>query len=341
MTETAPSRVAEPKVQLIGCTVFVPPIIDEEGDRVKLYWPDEKNELKVQLGALRQYDGQALAEFAGRACYQAFDKKNPATATNEGYLLNMASQNHGSVVEHGMVSFYLTGISRNLSHELVRHRHLSFSQLSQRYVDSSNVKVVVHPLIKDWMEALFDEGRLQHPDHKILDEEGRELSKEEALAEGRNHFANELIEARLDDYAAFADEFNSAMPGLKTKQIREAARGVLPTTVETRMVVTGNYRSWLEFLSKRDHPAADREIQGLAKEIGLQLALHAPNIFGPEALATWRGESKAQQAPKERPSAQDWEQKISRALGIEPGEFNLKLDEALTLIERMKEDSQA
>jgi len=78
--------------------------------------------------------GEALAEFAGRACYQSWKKPNPSTATNAGYLKHILEVGHLSVLEHGSVTFYLTGISRSLTHELIRHRHFSYSQLSQRYV---------------------------------------------------------------------------------------------------------------------------------------------------------------------------------------------------------------
>ena len=44
--------------------------------------------------------GQALAEFAGRACYQSWDKPNPATATNQGYLRHILEVGHLSVLEH-------------------------------------------------------------------------------------------------------------------------------------------------------------------------------------------------------------------------------------------------
>src|ERR1700754_3256171 len=88
--------------------------------------------------------GAALAEFAGRACYQSWKKPNPATATNAGYLRHILEVGHLSVLEHGTVSFYLTGVSRSLTHELIRHRHFSYSQLSQRYVPGRG-SVLVEP----------------------------------------------------------------------------------------------------------------------------------------------------------------------------------------------------
>src|SRR5437660_4048564 len=118
--------------------------------------------LKVQLIAKTEFDppddvpwetdadgGQALAEFAGRACYQSWSKPNPRTATNAGYLRHILEVGHLSVIEHGVVTFYLTGVSRSLTHELIRHRHFSYSQLSQRYVPERNAAVVEPEVIAD------------------------------------------------------------------------------------------------------------------------------------------------------------------------------------------------
>ena len=86
--------------------------------------------------------GQALAEFAGRACYQSWTKPNPRTANNAGYVNHILEVGHLSVLEHGSVTVYLTGISRSLTHELIRHRHFSYSQLSQRYVPERDAAMV-------------------------------------------------------------------------------------------------------------------------------------------------------------------------------------------------------
>ena len=88
-----------------------------------------------------------LHEFAGRACYQSFHRPNPATATNKDYLANTNSQGHFSILEHGSVTFYVEGVSRSLTHELIRHRHLSYSELSQRYVNVEDAAVVIPPAV--------------------------------------------------------------------------------------------------------------------------------------------------------------------------------------------------
>ena len=93
-------------------------------------------------------DASALVEFSGRQCYESWSRPNLATATAEGYIKNIIGQNHFSVLEHGSVSFRVSGVSRSLTHELVRHRHFSFSQQSQRYVKVFADEFVVPPLFE-------------------------------------------------------------------------------------------------------------------------------------------------------------------------------------------------
>ena len=82
------------------------------------------------------------------------------TATNAGYLRHILEVGHLSVLEHGTVSFYLTGVSRSLTHELIRHRHFSYSQLSQRYVPERDAAMVEPEVIAadPELHALFTEA---------------------------------------------------------------------------------------------------------------------------------------------------------------------------------------
>ncbi|MBA3855041.1 MAG: thymidylate synthase (FAD), partial [Gemmatimonas sp.] len=104
-------------------------------------------------------DGEKLAEFAGRLCYMS--QKNPASRTTQEYLENIKKQGHGSVFEHANYSLLLEGVSRSLTHELVRHRAgFAYSQLSQRYVDESDAAFVIPPaIIGD--EALVEAWKAQ------------------------------------------------------------------------------------------------------------------------------------------------------------------------------------
>ncbi|HEX2298784.1 MAG TPA: FAD-dependent thymidylate synthase [Pseudonocardiaceae bacterium] len=203
--------------------------------------------------------GQALAEFAGRACYQSWRKPNPSTTTNAGYLRHILEVGHLSVLEHATVTFYLTGVSRSLTHELIRHRHFSYSQLSQRYVPERDAAMVVPDAIAD-------------------DPELRELFLAAASA-SRQAYTDLLagLERR------FADEPNAT---LRRKQARQAARAVLPNATETRIVVTGNYRAWRHFIAMRATEHADVEIRALAVECLRQLHKVAPHAFGDFEIST-------------------------------------------------------
>jgi thymidylate synthase (FAD) len=197
--------------------------------------------------------GEALAEFAGRACYQSWSKPNPATATNAGYLRHILEVGHLSVLEHGTVTFYLTGVSRSFTHELVRHRHFSYSQLSQRYVPGRE-QAMVEPAVIAEDPAL----------HKTFVEAG-----EAAL-----RAYNELLEG-LE--AKFSDVENKTS---RRKQARQAARAVLPNAAETRIVVTGNYRAWRHFVTMRASEGADVEIREVAVACLRELQRVAPSVFG-------------------------------------------------------------
>jgi thymidylate synthase (FAD) len=222
-----------PKVVLIGKTEFFPP--------ADVPWTTDSD------------GGEALAEFAGRACYQSWKKPNPSTATNAGYLRNILEVGHLSVLEHGSVTFYFTGVSRSLTHELIRHRHFSYSQLSQRYVPEKQAMMV-------------------EPDVIAADPELH--AQFQAAADAGLRAYTDLL-AGLEQ--RFADEPN---PTLRRKQARQAARAVLPNATETRIVVTGNYRAWRHFIAMRATEHADVEIRSLAVECLRQLQKAAPNVFG-------------------------------------------------------------
>jgi len=238
------------KVQVVAQTQFTPP--------ADVPWETDAD------------GGQALAEFAGRACYQSWSKPNPATATNAGYLRHILEVGHLSVLEHGTVSMYLIGISRSLTHELVRHRHFSYSQLSQRYVPEHEAEMVEPAVIAEDPElhALFL------------------ASTEAALA------AYEQLLAGLEQ--RFADAPNAT---LRRKQARQAARAVLPNATETRIVVTGNYRAWRHFVAMRASEHADVEIRALAIACLGELQRVAANVFGDFRISTLADGSEVAASP--------------------------------------------
>jgi thymidylate synthase (FAD) len=214
--------------------------------------------------------GQALAEFAGRACYQSWGKPNPRTATNAGYLRHILEVGHLSVLEHGSVTFYLTGISRSLTHELIRHRHFSYSQLSQRYVPERDADMVEPDVIAGDPEL-----------------HARFVAATDAALQAYTELL-EGLEKR------FADVAN---PTLRRKQARQAARAVLPNATETRIVVTGNYRAWRHFVAMRASEHADVEIRELAVACLRELQRVAPNVFADFDIATMADGTEVASSP--------------------------------------------
>lgn len=194
--------------------------------------------------------GQALAEFAGRACYQSWDKPIPATATNAGYLRHILEVGHQSVLEHSAATFYITGVSRALAHELIRHRHLSVSELSQRYRPDEQVVIPTAVAADPELLARF----------------------ETAAAAAQQAYRELLVglESKIADTPAGR---------LGRKQARQAARAVLSHATATKLVVTGNYRAWRHFIGMRGSDAADAEIRGLAVALLRELQELAPNVF--------------------------------------------------------------
>jgi thymidylate synthase (FAD) len=226
-------------VQIIGMTKFFPP------DDVP--WSTDAS------------GGQALAEFAGRACYQSWNKPNPATATNKDYIRHLIEVGHLSVLEHGTVSFYITGISRSLTHELVRHRHFSYSQMSQRYVPGDTAQMVEPDVIAEdpYLHDLFVHA-----------------------SETARHAYTALKQGLEAKFAGLPEGTG------KKKAARQAARAILPNATETRIVVTGNYRALRHFIAMRGAEAADVEIRELAIHMLHQLQMVAPHVFGDFEVTT-------------------------------------------------------
>ena len=280
---TSPRR-AKPRIVVVAHSVFDHPL-DENGEAI----------MPVPLAA--SVDGQSalhgeiqlIPEFAGRGCYKSFDRPNPNTFTNRQYLQNIASQNHGNVMEHASVTFYVTGVSRSLTHELVRHRHMTPSQESQRYVPVDNLRVVVPVLTEEAIVAhsLYIAGPLAEKPGYLDDLVNYHLDQ----------WADDIAMRAINAYRKEEAFLRGQFPDAKKKVIREAAREHLPNCVETSLTITGNFRAWLEFLAKRDSLAADKQFQRLARMLATDLAAIAPNVFDEVSKGLWSG-GKAQEAPK-------------------------------------------
>lgn len=209
-------KIATPEVSIIGESIGYRHVMEELGMVAE-------TDIRSALSTM---------EFAGRGCYLSHRKPNPATRANSDYLKNIINQEHESVLEHATVTFYITGVSRALTHELVRHRMFNFSQQSQRFVNEEAACVVLPPAVAPDTYA----------ENLILGGAADALERYQDLVHDLQH-----------------------NQGLPRKQAREAARAVLPNCIETKITVTGNHRALRNFLWRRMDPSADQEIRNLAQ----------------------------------------------------------------------------
>lgn len=228
-----PTLYYEPKVTLLSRPAFTAP------EHLPVNWLGEGT------------GGERLAEFSGRLCYMS--QANPAKRATRDYLENIKRQGHGSVLEHANYSILLEGVSRSLTHELVRHRAgFAYSQLSQRYVDESTASFVVPPA--------------------IIGDEALETAWRGQVEAAQASYV-ELVEQLMGRYGWVADKVH------RRKMAREAARGVLPNSTETKIVVTGNARAWRTMLELRTSEGAEQEIRRAGVAVLRILQAEAPGFF--------------------------------------------------------------
>jgi thymidylate synthase (FAD) len=245
MTESEPGKdirvLREPTVYLMGRQT----VNDAELDR---FLADHG----VSWQTDTEVAAERLTEISGRICYMSFARPRPGG--NKTYLGHILEVGHGSVLEHAAWNFVFAGVSRSLTHELVRHRAgWGFSQLSQRYVDES-VAEYVEP------DCIADDPEL----HRLwLD----------AIAHSHRAYMK-LVEGLQE---RFKDEPDRT---LRRKMARQAARSVLPNATETKIFVTANARALRHFIELRGSRHAEVEIRKLAVAVLKIMQTEAPNLFG-------------------------------------------------------------
>lgn len=247
------TKTVKPKVELIASTAI--------NDYGTYFYCDLEKKLGMELDE-DSTEAEDLIEFAGRACYQSFNKPNPATRRNEDYLRRtLFEQGHWSIAEHATATLYFTGVSRAFTHELIRHRHLSYSQLSQRFVDESEANIVIPPAVTESKAT------------GVYNTEEFQDDLDGPISEDLEWWGQEAVW----NYKYIVKALESE--GLSRKQAREAARAVLPNMAETRIVVTGNLRAWHEVIQRRTAPDADAEMQEVMEMARERLELVSPVIF--------------------------------------------------------------
>jgi thymidylate synthase (FAD) len=205
-------------------------------------------------------DSSQLCKTAGQVCYASFGPRRTTNENAAAYFERLTSAGHGSVLEHANFSFLLYGISRSVTHELVRHRAgVGFSQVSQRYVSGAVLRFVERPEYQDDAEL-----------HRLFEERADRAAAEYGA------MADRLLERQEGGNSMLSADYKTDA----RKKVQQTARSLLPNETEAPMVFTGNVRALRHIIEMRADAHAESEIRNLAVRIFLCLVTADPILFG-------------------------------------------------------------
>lgn len=209
-------------------------------------------------------DNELLVELAGRKCYNSFGAK-AGRKSNREYIEHMQQGDvpHASVLYHAKMSFFIAGVSRRVSHELIRNyvgadrdEEGSPSQESTRYVENAGFYVTPPRFL----------------------EEGNGASREHFELSAQDNYERYLVAVRS---SLFDHEVRTGSPakGMDYKRILEAASGLLMHSIETSFIWTTNPMALAKMFRERDHEAADLEYRRFVRVWKKLCVEQAPNLF--------------------------------------------------------------
>lgn len=244
---------------------------------------------RFEPGNGRGGNGDDLAEFAGRQCYRSWGKGR----SNREYIENVQAMGHGSVFEHASIVFQIAGVSRSLTHELIRHRvGTAYSQESQRYVDAKDIRFVVPPLLANAYDPEASESVAWRLMMKFRDSCQRSLDDYIEI--------QPMLKELAEQSHAAAIAGNTKVATAAQKRANEAARSVLPNATETRLVFTVNLRQMYHVVLLRGGEPADLEIRRFVVALLDTARDYAPNFFrdvqlyyGADSIEALRSETSA------------------------------------------------
>ncbi len=226
--------------------------------------------LKVKLISHSQ-DPDRVVTMAAKLCYSPVGVEeigeNLTQEQIEKFLGMLVGIGHESPIEHTSFTFAIEGISRACSHQLVRHRIASYSQQSQRYVKLDNMQYIIPPEIEK-IESACEAYK------KAMEKSQTEYSR--------------LVELLIQN-------------GRTEKEAIEDARYVFPNACETKLVVTMNARSLLNFFEKRCCERAQWEIKELAYKMLKECKKVAPVLFKNAGPSCCKGKCKEGKLSCKRP----------------------------------------
>ncbi len=220
---------------------------------------------------------EALSKVAGQLCYLSF---GPARSMNERaseYLERIKESKHGSVFQHATFSFILYGVTRTVTHDLVRHQAgTGYSQASQRYVDGTRLRFV---------EAT--------PFQRIPELHDRFIRRIEFL----HREYHELGEILTIHQAQGIPILAGATKTDRRKKVQETARECLPNETEAPICVSGNVRAWRHICEMRASEHADIKIRAAIMNVFRCLRKEAPMLFEDYEVVTLPDGTEAVRTP--------------------------------------------
>lgn len=219
---------------------------------------------------------------SGRLCYSKVGVnellQKHSKEDNERFIKMLADMGHHSPLEHVSFTFAVEGVSRALTHQLIRHRIASYSQQSQRYVNLDKTFEYITP---------------------------SEILNDDELNYGFNHIMSVLHNAYMVISGNLKVKYLEKGMTEKeaTKKAIEDARYILPNACETKIVFTMNVRTLLHFFEKRCCSRAQWEIRNLANEMLRQCKEISPILFSSAGSTCKKGyctEGKMSCNPKYR-----------------------------------------
>lgn len=202
---------------------------------------------------------ETLSKLAGQTCYVSFGKGRTWNKDAQRYFDNIITSGHGSVLEHANFTLLLWGISRSLTHELVRHRAgVGYSQVSQRYVSGRVLRFV------ERLEYQKDKDL-----HKLFEDRIDRAHKE------YSYMATALYEKQEKGSKILSGEMKTDL----RKKVQQVSRSILPNETEAPIVVTANVRAWRHMINMRASDHAEVEIRNLFFKIYKVLKQVSPMLF--------------------------------------------------------------
>lgn len=262
--------VFRPTIALLASMQIRPQGVHAMHQWLEKYRPDCVPETNTgALMGLLPHNGEGcssnelLVELAGRKCYNSFGTA-AGRKTNKDYIehTQQGEIKHASILYHAKMSFFIAGVSRRVSHELIRNyvgadrnEEGSPSQESTRFT--------------------------HHPGHFIVHPSDIELGADAIAKFGDDmdtNYGNYLayIEERFD---AIQKSTGAEPKGLARKRVYEAASARLSHGCETSWIWTTNPGALAKLIHERENVAADREIMRLATQWRELVMATEPNLY--------------------------------------------------------------